>query len=478
MWGRGFKPQHIATMKLEGKIGLAGGVALVVGGVIGMGVYALIPNIAANAGYASWLSIAIALGVSILGVLPVIQISSALPVAGGGYLWCSRMLHPLAGVLVSFWAVLGGGSSVCVVAYALAELFLPAAAPYLPGTWNPHLFAALIIGAFYAFYLTGLRLLTSVQILMSLQLVIALGVYALAVGATEGVEYHFSLPYTSTFTKSIILAFNVCLGFQIIAELGEEMKDPKRNIPLSLLIGGACILVAYIAVTMTYIGIVGADNLAAYSQLDSPLITSAKTVLSPFWVQFVALGAVFAALTSFNAGAIALPREVFSMARDKTLPALFGRVNPRTQSPNWAVTLFFAFVIASLLLGHYFDRAGVLTQYFGLKKIDYYGFMAVCGIMLLTVFISLSALRLPKLYPAQYQASYFRMGPWVLYPVAGFSILTSGGFVVLLATEAKLVGIIYLVFTAVVVAYYFYRKQYLAKQGVAIGRYHDILGGH
>lgn len=465
-------------MKLEGKIGLPGGVALVVGGVIGMGVYALIPNIAANAGYASWLAIAIALGISILGVLPLIQISSAIPVAGGGYLWCSRMLHPLAGVLVSFWAVLGGGSSVCVVAYALAELLLPMAAPYLPGTWSPHLFAALIIGAFYAFYLTGLRLLTSVQILMSLQLLIALCIYAFAVGFTEGVEYNFSLPYTSTFSRAIILAFNVCLGFQIIAELGEEMKDPKRNIPLSLLIGGICILLAYITVTMAYIGIVGADNLEAFSKVDSPLIESSRQILSPGWVQFIALGAIFAALTSFNAGAIALPREIFSMARDKTLPSLFGKVNPKTQSPNWAVTVFFGFVIVSLLLGHYFDSIGLLDQFFQLKKIDYYGFMAVCGIMLLTVFVSISAIRLPKLYPAQYKAAYFRMKPWVLNTIAGFSILNSGGFVLLLATEAKLVGIIYLIFTAIVVGYYFYRKNYLAKQGVQIGRYHDILSGH
>lgn len=465
-------------MKLEGKIGLPGGVALVVGGVIGMGVYALIPNIAANAGYASWLAIAIALGVSIMGVLPVIQISSALPVAGGGYLWCSRMLHPLAGVLVSFWAVLGGGSSVCLISYALAELLLPSAAPYLPGTWSPHLFAALIIGAFYAFYLTGLRLLTSVQILMSLQLLIALAIYAFAVGFTEGVEFHFELPHTDTFTKSIIMAFNVCLGFQIIAELGEEMKNPKRNIPLSLLIGGACILVAYIAVTMTYIGIVGIDNLQAYSQLDSPLIASAEALLPAFWVKFIALGAIFAALTSFNAGAIALPREVFSMARDKTLPSYFGKVNARTQSPNWAVTLFFGVVIASLLLGHYFDSIGLLDQYFPGKKIEYYALLAVCGIMLLTVFVSLSALRLPKLYPAQYKASYFRMKPWVLKSVAGFSILSSGGFVILVAMEAKLVGLIYLIFTAVIVGYFFYRKNYLAKQGVAIGTYHDILSGH
>ena len=197
-----------------------------------------------------------------------------------------------------------------------------------------------------------------------------------------------------------------------------------------------------------------------------------------FWVKFIELGAIFAALTSFNAGAIALPREIFSMARDKTLPSYFGKVSARTQSPNWAVTLFFAFVIASLLLGHYFDTAGILDDYFPGNKIDYYALMAVCGIMLLTVFISIAVLRLPKMYPAQYNASYFRMRPWVLKIVAGFSILTSGGFVILVGIEAKIVGLIYLIFTAIITGYFFYRKNYLAKQGVAIGTYHDILSGH
>jgi hypothetical protein len=70
------------------------------------------------------------------------------------------------------------------------------------------------------------------------------------------------------------------------------------------------------------------------------------------------------------------------------------------------------------------------------------------------------------------------MKPWILNTIAGFSILTSAGFVLLLATEAKLVGIIYLIFTAIIVGYYFYRKNYLAKQGVQIGRYHDILSEH
>ena len=98
-------------MKLEKRIGLAGGTAIVVGGVIGMGAYALVPSIAQKAGNAAWLAMTIAMLVSVVSVLPLIQISSALPVAGGGYMYASRLISPLAGTVTSFWALLGGASS-------------------------------------------------------------------------------------------------------------------------------------------------------------------------------------------------------------------------------------------------------------------------------------------------------------------------------------------------------------------------------
>ena len=79
-------------MKLEKRIGLAGGTAIVVGGVIGMGAYALVPSIAQKAGNAAWLAMTIAMLVSVVSVLPLIQISSALPVAGGGYMYASYFL--------------------------------------------------------------------------------------------------------------------------------------------------------------------------------------------------------------------------------------------------------------------------------------------------------------------------------------------------------------------------------------------------
>lgn len=458
-------------MKLEGKIGLPGGIALVVGGVIGMGVYAMIPSIAAKSGEAVWLSIMLAMVVSLLSVLPLIQLSSALPVAGGGYMWCSRMLHPMVGLLVSWWAMIGGGSSVCVVAYGLADMVVP----FVPFAISVHLLAALLIIAFYFTYFFGIRLLTTLQLLMSVQLIVALAAYTFFVFSSGDAELKLGMPTSPNFAFSIILAFNVCLGFQIITEMGEDIKDAKRNIPLSLLFGSIIIVIIYLAISFSYVSVVGLDNLESALEGNSPLMTSAEPYLSPFWLWFLGLGGIFAGLTSFNAGAIALPRELFSQARDKTLPSSFAKLTPGTKSPMRAVTLFFGIVVAFLVSGHFLDTTGVLAKFNFSTPIDYYGFMAVCGIMLLTVFISLAAFRLPTLFPDRYNKAYFKLSKPALYTLVGVSVLTSAALVLLLAAESLLIPIIYGGFTLLIVAYFFYRKKYLANKGIEIGNVHNML---
>ncbi len=81
-------------VKLDRPIHLLGGVALVIGGVIGMGIYALIAAVGAYAGTTLWLAFILAITVSVVGVAPLIQLSSAMPRAGGGYLYVSGSSIP------------------------------------------------------------------------------------------------------------------------------------------------------------------------------------------------------------------------------------------------------------------------------------------------------------------------------------------------------------------------------------------------
>ncbi len=463
-------------MKLGGKIGLLGGVGIVVGGVIGMGVYTMIPSIAAKAGTSTWLALIIALVVSLISVVPIIQLSSALPVAGGGYLWTSRILHPMIGTLVSNWAIFGGSASVCVVSTGLALQLLP----LLTFPMSVHMFSLCLVGVFLFFYMFGLKLQTSVQVLMSLQMLIALFIYIIWAFSSDTVVIELSYAPVGNFGIAVLLAFNVCFGFQIVTELGEEIKDPHKNIPLALFIGAALILVIYLGLTVVYIAMTGpsVEQLTEYLAVHntSPLIDSAEVLLPKWAMHLLWFGAISAGLTSYNAGAIAIPRELFSQARDKMLPESLSKVNPRSGTPIRAVLVFFAVVALILTIGQIADSTGIIESSFSNNPIDFYGFMTVCGIMLLTVFSSTAAWKLPNAYPEQYHNAYFKLPVPLLRVFVIVSIITSVGFVGFLFYESPIIALIYAVITSLIVIYYTLRKKALAKLGITPGTVHDILG--
>ncbi len=458
-------------MRLEKKIGLVGAIGIVTGGVIGMGAYALIPGIAANAGSGAWFAILVALVVSIIGVLPLIQIASALPVAGGGYIYCSRLISPLSGVIVSFYAIIGGASSLCLIGLGLAGYIKH----YFPNDFSSYQIAFAFIVIFYFIYLFGLRLLTALQVIMAIIMLLSLLMYAgvllyhndfkIILGAPESIE---------SFGFATILAFNVCMGFQIIIEMGEELRKPEKNIPLALVAGALVILFIYIAILSAYMSEVGLEIL-------SQKISLAKTA-EPYFTGFLnvlfIIGVFCAGITSYNAGAITLPREIFSMGRDKTLPQFFSKVNAITGNPTPAVSVFFVFILIVLSMGRWMEKQGIIEPYFGNGSdalIEFFGFMTILGIMMLTIFICIAAFRLPKLYPEPYKNAYLKIPVGILKTLVVLSIIFSSVLIVMMCTKV-IVAVIYAAYTVLVLGYFFYRKKYLSEKGISIGKYYDVFG--
>jgi APA family basic amino acid/polyamine antiporter len=435
---------------LKNKIGLLGGVGIVTGGVIGMGTYALIPGIVANAGPAAWLAISIALVVSILSVLPLIQLSSAMPIAGGGFEYCRRLLSPYAGFLVSWLAVIGGACSISLISTALAQQFQE----YIPFGIPPHIAAMCFVAAFYLFYLLGLQIVTMVQVILCLQLLVALFMYFIPILFSRHFTIYATLPETPNFVLAVILAFNICLGFQIIIELGEEMKNPSRNIPMALMIGGGIILFVYLSVCFAYIYSVGLEHTSEKIKL----ITTALPYYGVVGIAFIKMGVISSGLASYSGGAIALPRELFAMARAEALPEYFHHVDV-SGNPSRAVGLFFCIVLLIMGVGNILEHTGIIETYFGPDMVEFYGFMAIFGIMIMTIVLSLAALRLPKLMPVEYAAAYIRLPRWLLYGLCIVSIISSVFLIVVIMTKIIVLWM-YLVILALVTAlYYAYSKR-------------------
>ena len=438
---------HQKQMKLERSIGLPGGIALVIGGVIGMCIYALIAAVGAQAGSALWIPFTLAIIVSAIGVAPLILIASALPRAGGGYLYTSRLINPLVGTVTSFLTILGASSSTAMVALGLSGYITP----FLPIDVPVRVLAILLPLVFYVLYFFGLRLAAGIQMILAAQLILALLVYGFSGIAEAGLNFSVSFPQgLGGLIMATILCYSVCMGFQVIAEMGEEMKNARRNIPLSLLIGGLMVLFIYLIVGTVFINAVPYD-FEKIEVMTAPLMETGRIFLPEFWVVFLSVGALSAGLTSFNAGAIALPRELFSLARDGIMPVALSKLHKRTRAPMNAVTVYFAFTIILILFG---------------KSIDFYGVMTAVGILMMTAIIAIAAVRLPTKFPDRYERAYFKLSKGWLVIIAVISVVSCLGFIFLVLIELPVVGVIYACWIVVVCIYYFLRVTYLKKAGV------------
>lgn len=416
-------------------ISLVGAISLVVGAVIGAGIYVLVGKIASQAGEALWLAFLAAMLVSLVGVLPLIQLAAAIPRAGGGYLYVSRMLGPFAGMLVSYWVLLGGCASTALVSLTLSRSI----APVLPFALDDHVLGLIVFLLFYGVYQFGMSLAMSLQVVMAGQLLLALVLYT---GA--GLLHHAPVIGLAPprgmgpFVEAVILCYTTCMGFQVVGELGEEIQNARRNIPLALIVGGAIVAAIYIGMGVVFISTMGYDP-AGYPALSVPITDSARLFLPGWGVWFVGIGAVTAGLTSLNAGAIALPRELFAQARDGMVPHWLGAVDHRTRTPKHAVTAFS--VLTSALLLTWQDP-------------DFYSLLAGIGIMIMSAGICIASLRLPRRFPERYRSAYVCFPVGLLWGCTIFTVLVSVGLVLLLSMERPAVVMVYAAWSGLVAVGY------------------------
>lgn len=452
-------PAHNGEIKLGRALGLGGGIALVVGSIIGMGIYALVGPIAANSGKAMWLAFIIAMIISAIGVIPIIQAASAVPRAGVGYLITSRLASPLLGMLVSIWAIIGAACGTGIVCIGFAG----AIASYWPWGIDKALEIKLLSLVFpvlfMGLYLFKLQLANWLEIVMVILKLLALGAFIVAgiFILTNPLQFSFTPPLGLTgMVMAIVLCYTTCMGFQVIAEMGEEMKNPKRNIPLSVIIGGLLVLVVYILVGGIFMSTVPYDY-DAMMKMKSPLLDSARTFLPEGFVAFLGLGAAFAAITAINAAAMAMPREILAQGRDGILPSFFARVSPRTLTPIRAIGVYLLVLFLLLCL----QFAGV--------DMDFYGVMAAIGILLMTVVGAFLVIRLPGRFPEAYNNAYIKVPRAWLIPIAIITAVTSLPFVVLVMLDYKNTWLILALLagvTLVIILYYFLRVRWLKARGV------------
>ena len=343
-----------STLKRE--VGVFGATMMGLGSMVGTGVFVSIGVAAGVIGPAVILAIALAALVAACNALSSAQLAASMPVSGGTYEYGYAYLAPWLGFTAGWMFLCAKTASAATAALGFAGYLLQLLG--LQSFVVPIAIAA--VAALTAIVAMGISRSNFTNIVVVSVTLFALGFFVLA--SVPGMRSEHWLPFFqpsrddaeawTSFLQATALMFVAFTGYARIATLGEEMRNPTRNIPRAIIVTLIISSLIYIAVGAAGIGTVGADRLAEAAAMEvAPLVIAAKTFNLPIAYWIVGIGAVTAMLGVALNLILGLSRMLLAMGRRRDMPGFFAEVNS-SGSPVPAIIAVGIGIAALALIGN------------------------------------------------------------------------------------------------------------------------------
>lgn len=365
--------------------------ALAFGAMIGWSWVALSGHWIAAAGSLGAMLAFLAGGVAVIFVgFTYAELAAAMPQAGGEHVYSHRALGPLA-AFVCTWAILLGYTSVV----AFEAVALPTVIEYLvPGFARGRLWTVagwdvkltwVLTGVFAAMVMTviniiGIRTAARLQLLVTVVILLVgltLAGGALGSGSLANMQPYFDHGVAGILGVLVMVPF-MFVGFDVIPQSAEETDMPFRDIGTTLMLS---IIVAIAWYCLIIWAVSGSLDAAQRNAATLPTADAAVAVLGGSWAgKLAVIGGIAGILTSWNAFLVGGSRALFAMARAGQLPAAFGRLHPRFNTPHNAILLIGAISVIAPLFGR--PAMVWLVNAGGLGIVVAYAFVALSFIVL------------------------------------------------------------------------------------------------
>ena len=341
------------TPRLSRHIGLLALVAYGVGDILGAGIYGLVGKAAGQAGYAVWLTFLASMIAAGLTGLSYASLGSRYPrAAGASYItfraFGNRFLSWCTGL-----AVMASGLTSMATASRVFAGYLSAHLPGIPPTLIASVFALLLA----AIVFRGIREsmvanggCTTVE-LAGLLIVIAVGLPW--IGGVDYLDATTPQNLSGDITLGLILGgavltFYSFVGFEDMLNVSEEVRNPRRTIPLALLLALAIACSIYMLICIIAVSVVPPATLAASTQ---PLVDVVRTAAPAFPAGLFSLIALFAVANTALLNFVMGSRLAYGMAVQGLLPRRLAAVHPRRHTPHLAILAILCIFIALILSG-------------------------------------------------------------------------------------------------------------------------------
>lgn len=373
--------------KLQRSLGFWGAATIGIGAIIGTGIFVLIGVASGIAGPAVVISFIIAGAVALLSGLSTAELSSFIHEAGGSYIYTTKAFGRFPGFIVgwmkSFDYIVGASAvSVGFAAYFTYFVGIPSNTANLVviGTiWPIVLMTLNLKGIKEASWVNSL--LVVLKIIALLIFIITCAVAILSSGNYSNYQPFIPEGFSGIMSGAAIIFF-AFIGFNTIAIMAEEIKEPERNVPRAILFSFAVCTAIYIGVAIVAVGVVNWQLLGTSS---APLEYALRSVTdNVFILQYVAISALFATTSVIMSSIMGASRALFAMARQDVIPNRLSKIS-RQNVPALTVLLCGIIISGIVLLTN--GDLELLASIFNF------------GTLLTFFFINLSLIRLRKTMP-------------------------------------------------------------------------------
>ncbi len=301
------------------------------GMILGAGIYSIIGKAAEKTGDSLWLGFLLAGLAAFLTALSYAELSTMFPKAGAEFVYLSeaykkrKWLGSTAGLAMAF----SGAATAATVAMAFAGYFAQFTAEVSVGA-----VALLLLLIFTGVAIIGIRasgwfnVISTLIEIGGLILIIYLGITS-----EKFCEVLAAAPHLGILSGSAIIIFSY-FGFESIANLAEEAKEPEKDLPRAIILSVIISTVLYVLVALAAPALLSIEKI---SVSDAPLMDVARTVSAN-------VGKILGGIALFSTANTALisligaSRILYGMANDKVLPKIFTKILPRRQTP-WIASL-------------------------------------------------------------------------------------------------------------------------------------------
>lgn len=360
-------PQPGPRPTLAARLGLFDATMLVMGGIVGSGIF-INPYVVAGLVHTpamilgAWLAGG---AIALAGAFIYAELADRMPKVGGQYAYIREAYHPLLGFLYGWICLLvihaGGSAAVAVTFAKYFSVFSHGAVP-------EKFVAVAVVLVFTVVNCLGVRAGGGVQSVFMLLRIVAIAMIV-ACGARL-VFWHIGWPpsnaaHTAWFplvdrplSFDLLTVFGATMipvlfaygGFQTSNYVAGEIREPRKNLPKALLLGVIGVIVLYVSANFIYVQALSPAGLAATATPASAVMSRA---LGPLGGSLIAIAIAISTLGFLSQAMLSYPRVAFAMAEDGVLPSVFARLGSRSRAPVAAIALLGALISVTVLLGTY-----------------------------------------------------------------------------------------------------------------------------